>query len=59
MWKLKARTFSVNGELEKSLWDRLSKHDQEFNLEWNNLLDIAGDMSLPKLKKIIEFAEGL
>jgi len=57
-WKLKTSTYNLNGE-PSSTWERMSKTDQDFNLAWNKLRAIVLDTSFEKLKKILDFAEGL
>ncbi len=50
-WKLKVG-FNSGPE---STWDRMSKHDQDFNLVWNEIMGDCKELSLPKLKKVMDF----
>lgn len=51
-WKLTHKEFDQNGTVA-STWDRMSKHDQEFNLAWNEIHSICHDLTLPKLKRVL------
>ena len=42
-----------------SVWDGLSKHDKDFNLVWNEIYGDCKDLSLPKLKKVMDFVRTL
>lgn len=56
-WKLKAKERRIDSD--GSVWDGLSKHDQEFNLVWNEIYGDCKDLSLPKLKKVMDFVRTL
>ena len=57
-WKLKAKNYNVRGDLT-CMWDTMSKHDQDFNLAWNEIYGDCKDLSLPKLKKVMDFVRTL
>jgi hypothetical protein len=52
-WKLKCVTLGQDSQPEKTIWDRMSKHDQEFNLVWNAIEAGLFCCSLTKLRKIL------
>lgn len=51
-WKLKCNDFQSG-----TPWDRMSKHDQDFNLAYNELRGLLRDASLPKLRRMLEIAK--
>ena len=51
-WKLK----SVD-RFGKTIWERMSKHDQDFNLVWCEIQANLFDLSLPKLKRILSIIQ--
>lgn len=53
-WKLKTQELDLSGKEQPTTWDRMSKHDQEFNLVWNELMSLCHKATLPKLKRILE-----
>lgn len=55
-WKLTHKESCLNGTA-LSAWDRMSKHDQEFNLAWNEIHSICYDLTLPKLKRVLAAAK--
>lgn len=55
-WKLK---ISEPGRGGMSVWDGLSQHDKNFNLVWNEIYGDCKDLSLPKLKKVMDFVRTL
>lgn len=52
-WKLKT---CQDGE-GKTTWDRMSKHDQDFNIAWNELRGICHETTLPKLQRMVAAAK--
>jgi hypothetical protein len=58
-WTLKAKTVDLSGVVLSTTWDRMSKHDQDFNLVWNEIYGDCKDLSLPKLKKVMDFVRTL
>jgi hypothetical protein len=50
-WQLQSRDAHT-----VAVWDRMSKHDREFNEAWNRLRAICHDTTLPKLRKMLDAA---
>ncbi len=57
-WKLKAKNRDLRGD-DHCTWDLMSKHDQDFNLVWNEIMGDCRDLSLPKLQKVMDFIRTL
>lgn len=57
-WELKLHNLDVSGH-EYCAWDTMSKHDQDFNLVWNEIYGDCKDLSLSKLKKVMDFVRSL
>lgn len=55
-WKLKVNNLNYDGGIE-TVWGRMSKHDQEFNLIYNKIMGLCHEATLPNLKRILAMLE--